>query len=122
MPPAAKPDTLAIEPRFRLRLGRRLEFGPGKAELLERIAHTRSIGEAAREMGMAYMTAWNHVQSLNRAPAGPIVATARGGPQRGGATLTPAGAELLRLYRELEAKAAAATRPTEARLARLLKP
>ena len=120
MPSATKP-ALTIEPRFRLRLGRSLEFGPGKAELLERIARTRSIGEAAREMGMSYMTAWSHVRSLNRAPGGPFVTATRGGAQRGGATLTLVGAELLRFYRELEQESLSATRHAQDGLTRLLR-
>ncbi len=120
--PRRTATALIIQPRFRLELGRQVEFGPGKAELLERIAGTRSIGQAARDMGMAYMTAWNHVRSLNRAPAGPFVTAVRGGPQHGGASLTRAGEELLRLYRELEAKTTAAVRPTGTKLTRLLRP
>jgi molybdate transport system regulatory protein len=116
------PPTVTIEPRFRVRAGRRLEFGPGKAALLEGIAQTGSIGEAARGMGMAYMTAWNHVRSLNRAPGGPFVTATRGGARRGGATLTPAGEELLRLYRKLEASSLAASAPAGKKLTRLLRP
>ena len=41
-------------------------MGPGKAELIERIAQTGSISAAAREMGMSYRRAWQLVESLNR--------------------------------------------------------
>jgi molybdate transport system regulatory protein len=33
-------------------------IGPGKAELIERIAETGSISAAARDMGMSYRRSW----------------------------------------------------------------
>ena len=42
-------------------------MGPGKAELVERIAETGSISAAARAMGMSYRRAWQLVEALNAA-------------------------------------------------------
>ncbi|MEX0637905.1 MAG: LysR family transcriptional regulator, partial [Burkholderiales bacterium] len=58
-------------------LGRgRPAMGPGKAELIERIAETGSISAAARAMGMSYRRAWQLVEALNAAFKQPVVVTA----------------------------------------------
>ena len=51
--------------RIRIRFGGDAFIGPGKAELLERIAATGSIAAAARDMGMSYKRAWMIVETLN---------------------------------------------------------
>ena len=76
-------------------------IGPGKAELLERIRATGSIAAAGRQMKMSYKRAWTLVEELNLAFAAPLVSSARGGQGGGGAQLTDAGSEVLRLYREV---------------------
>lgn len=83
-------------------------MGPGKAELLERIDRTGSIAAAGREMKMSYKRAWTLVETMNGMFRASVVESARGGPGVGGAVLTDTGREVLRLYREFEAKAAAA--------------
>lgn len=95
--------TLRIDTRDRPLLGH------GKIRLLEAIGETGSISAAARAMGMSYRRAWLLVESLNGAFAEPVVAARPGGG--GGAALSPAGREVVRLYREIErtAHAAAAT-------------
>ena len=50
---------------LRLLLGDEIALGPGKAELIERIARTGSISAAAREMGMSYTRAWKLVRTMN---------------------------------------------------------
>jgi len=59
-------------------------MGPGKAELIERIAQTGSISAAAREMGMSYRRAWQLVGALNTAFRERVVETAIGGRRGGG--------------------------------------
>jgi molybdate transport system regulatory protein len=81
-------------------------MGPGKAELLERIARTGSIAAAGREMGMSYKRAWMLIETLNAMFRAPVVDSTRGGPGGGGAVLTETGQEVLRLYRAVEAEAA----------------
>jgi molybdate transport system regulatory protein len=75
--------------------------GPGRADLLELIAETGSIAAAGRRMGMSYRRAWTLIQALNEG-FGPLVETSRGGSEQGGARLTAAGAEVLRLYRHMQ--------------------
>ena len=96
---------MAEELRIFLRLwmgGRK--FGPGKAELLERIGALGSISAAGREMGMSYKRAWSLVEEMNAMFAKPLVVPARGGAGGGGAQLTDEGARAAALFRALEAK------------------
>ena len=83
-------------------------MGPGKAELVERIAATGSISAAARAMGMSYRRAWQRVEALNATYREPIIVTAIGGKRGGGARVSAYGLRLLKLYRAMEEKASAA--------------
>lgn len=91
----------ANTPRLRLRIvfADGSWMGPGKAELLERIARTGSIAAAGREMGMSYKRAWQLVEAMNAIFRDPLVLSARGGAKGGGATVTEAGAAVLAAYR-----------------------
>ena len=90
-------------PRVRIRILAESEvaMGPGKADLLEGIATTGSISAAAREAGMSYRRAWILVDTMNACFAKPVVVTAKGGANHGGARLTPAGRAILARYRRL---------------------
>ena len=83
-------------------------MGPGKAELIERIAQAGSISAAARAMGMSYRRAWQLVDALNAAYKEPVVVTAIGGQRGGGARVTPHGKRLAAQFRAMEVKASAA--------------
>jgi molybdate transport system regulatory protein len=102
------PAPAAAGLRIRIVFGRGAEFGPGKAELLERIRATGSIAAAGRAMGMSYRRAWSLVAELNRIFREPLVEPVRGGAQGGGARLTDAGETVLETYRALEAGMAGA--------------
>lgn len=91
--------------KVRIYRGNEPAIGPGKADLLEAIARSGSISAAARSMGMSYKRAWDLVDTMNRSFKQPLVATAKGGQQGGGAELTAFGQEVLCRYRELETKA-----------------
>jgi molybdate transport system regulatory protein len=93
-------DTVEIQVSFRHTLG----FGPGKARLLRSIAETGSISAAALRMEMSYRRAWELVEELNAGFAQPIVLTQSGGNAGGGAAVTALGFEVLRRYREMDAK------------------
>ena len=82
-------------------------IGPGRADLLELIAESGSITEAARRMGMSYKRAWGLVQALNEGFGASLIETQRGGVEQG-AALTPAGAEVLKRYRHMQAEAKSA--------------
>jgi molybdate transport system regulatory protein len=96
-------------------------MGPGKAELIERIAAGGSISAAARAMGMSYRRAWQLVEALNAACRKPVVITAVGGKRGGGAEVTAFGRLLVRLFRAMEGKASAAIAADLKRLERYLR-
>ena len=83
-------------------------MGPGKAELIARIAATGSISAAARDMGMSYRRAWQLVEALNTSFSEPVVVTAIGGKRGGGASVTSFGRELVANFHAMENKASAA--------------
>jgi molybdate transport system regulatory protein len=91
---------------IRLNLTPTVGFGPGKAELLERLAETGSISAAAKAMKMSYRRAWLLLEELNSCFAQPVAKKTKGGSGGGGgATLTPWGQNVLKLYRKIEADA-----------------
>lgn len=96
-------------------------MGPGKAELVERIAASGSISAAARAMGMSYRRAWQLVEALNAAYKAPVVVTAVGGERGGGARVTPYGRRLAAQFRRMEEKASAAIAADLKRHARQLR-
>src|SRR5262245_40422835 len=76
-------------------------IGPGRADLMELIAGTGSISEAAKGMGMSYKRAWGLVQALNEGFGTPLIEASRGGKEQG-ASLTEAGREVLERYRGMQ--------------------
>jgi len=78
-------------------------LGKGRHELLQAIERTHSISAAARQLGMSYRRAWLLVQSINEAAGEPLVEAAVGGPQGGGASLTPRGRAAMAIFGELQA-------------------
>lgn len=91
------------------RLTIRLDFdedrrlGPGKVALLEAIEAAGSITGAARAMGMSYRRAWLLLDATNAMFRTPVVETAHGGRQGGGAQVTDFGREVVARYRSVEA-------------------
>ncbi len=91
-------------------------IGPGKIELLERIAVAGSISGGARAMDMSYKHAWDLVEEMNQLFGKPVIAAQTGGKRGGGATLTAVGEALVNRYRTIEK---AATRAAAAEMAAL---
>lgn len=111
-----------LRPRLRVLRGPEVALGPGKVALLEAIEREGTIAGAARALRMSYMRAWTLVRTMNRSFRRPLVETARGGSGRGTTRLTPAGATVVRLYREMEDRGLRAATPPWRRLRRWLKP
>jgi molybdate transport system regulatory protein len=86
---------------LRITLSETFYVGPGRADLMELIAETGSISEAAKRMGMSYKRAWGLVQVLNDGFGAPLVEASRGGNAQG-ASLTEAGREVLERYRGMQ--------------------
>ncbi len=93
-------DRLKI--KLQLYCGDEIAMGPGKADLLEAIDREGSISAAGRAMGMSYRRTWLLVDAMNRCWDLPLVETAMGGKQGGGARVTELGHSILRQYRALQ--------------------
>ncbi|MES2760454.1 MAG: LysR family transcriptional regulator [Pseudomonadota bacterium] len=96
-------------------------MGSGKADLLDAIIATGSISAAGRSMRMSYRRAWLLVDTMNRSFIEPLVRTAAGGQQGGGATVTETGLAVLAEFRRMQAATDAAVQPYLAAFSRLLR-
>ena len=90
--------TLCTEKRF---------FGPGVCELLERIRETGSIQAAAARMELSYTKAWKILNRAEEELGTSLITRVSGGRNGGSSTLTPAGEEAVKDFREMERKLAA---------------
>jgi molybdate transport system regulatory protein len=61
-------------------------------------------------MNMSYNRAWILIRDMNRLFREPLVASVRGGRKGGGASLTPAGQDVVARYTRMEAACRRATR------------
>jgi 8-oxo-dGTP diphosphatase len=86
--------------RLKMWLVRDGEFilSDGRAHLLRRIRETKSISEAAKEMGMSYRHAWGILHRIAENAGGDIVTSSRGGKKGGETMLTPLGEDILTEY------------------------
>lgn len=114
----SRPKPSPAATRLRVVLAPDAFLGPGKAELLERIAASGSISAAGRAMGMSYKRAWQLVETLNGYFRKPLVTAATGGKAGGGAQLTPLGKQVLAQY---QAMAVATEKACAAQVAALRK-
>jgi molybdate transport system regulatory protein len=85
--------------RFRIDFGPQNSVGPGKIALLEQIGRGCSLSQAARELNMSYLRAWQLLDSLNSCFRTPAAVSTIGGRRGGGTKLTPLGEQLIRVYR-----------------------
>jgi molybdate transport system regulatory protein len=88
--------------RFRVDFGSRCSVGLGKVELLEGIARTGSLSQAARDMRMSYRRAWLLLEDMNLSFDYPVAHASVGGRGGGGVVLTSFGSRLVAAYRQLE--------------------
>jgi molybdate transport system regulatory protein len=70
------------------------------AFLLRRVAETRSLTRAAKEVGVSYRNAWDRVKLMEEKLHRRLVETKVGGKAGGGAALTKDGRNLLREFRK----------------------
>ena len=99
----SKKEPLVASTSVRIRCGDAKVFGPGMAELLERIDRCESIRTATIEMKIAYSKAWTVLRASEAALGYPLIQRKVGGAGGGGSTLTPEGRSLLERYRAWEA-------------------
>lgn len=79
-------------------------LGVGRMELLQKIAETGSISEAARKIKMSYRQAWELVDAMNREAQKPLVLTSSGGIGGGGTHVTEEGKKAIRTFKKLHTK------------------
>ena len=78
--------------------GERFAVGDGGVDLLRAIDETGSIRAGASRVGWSYRHALAYLDNADATLGHPLVDRARGGSERGGARLTPAGATFVRRY------------------------
>jgi molybdate transport system regulatory protein len=74
-----------------------------RVALLEAIRDTGSITEAATAMDVPYRVAWSKIKEMEQALGAQLVETWVGGPDGGGARLTPAAEVYIQRYRDFSA-------------------
>ena len=77
-------------------------FGPGIAELLERVDRTKSLRQAAIDMNMAYSKAWKIIRTAEGSLGFRLLVSVTGGKGGGGAELTEEAQDFLRRFRDFE--------------------
>ena len=77
-------------------------FGPGVADLLERVDRLKSLRKATIEMDMAYSKAWRIVKTAETNLGFPLLKSVTGGKGGGGAELTEDAKRFLVAYRQFE--------------------
>ena len=77
-------------------------FGPGVADLLERVERLHSLRKATIEMDMAYSKAWKIVKTAEENLGFSLLVSVTGGKGGGGADLTPDAKNFLAAYRRFE--------------------
>ena len=79
-------------------------LGYGRVKLLKAIEEMGSLSKAAKSLKMSYKKAWNLIDSVNNKAAQPVVSTAVGGKDGGGATVTDYGKTLINKFEDLNAE------------------
>lgn len=73
-------------------------LGEGRVELLKAIDTEGSLSKAAKSLGMSYKKAWSLIDAVNKRAEQPVTTTNIGGKGGGGATLTPYGKSLVKIF------------------------
>ncbi len=75
-----------------------------RVRLLELIAETGSLSEAAHRMGLSYRRAWGKLREIERNLGRKLVHSEVGGAGGGSSSLTPEAEDLIRRYHRLRAR------------------
>lgn len=88
-----------LHPVLTIRLFRdQRAYGPGIDSLLRGVQAHHSLRAAAQSMGMAYSKAWTTVRRCEEVLGFPLLISAVGGKNGGGAALTPEAQALMAAY------------------------
>ncbi len=77
----------------------RLVLSDYRIRLLEAVAATGSLADAAAEMGLSYRRAWGKIKEIEANLGVKLVQSVVGGPGGGATHLTPEGQRLVALYK-----------------------
>jgi len=99
--PAAQPG-FALQGTLWMTVGGENFGGPGRVDLLAKIAATGSISQAARAIKMSYKAAWDAIDAMNNLAGEPLVERLAGGKGGGGTRLTARGEQLVKNFRLIE--------------------
>ena len=75
-------------------------FGDGPYELLKRVKKTKSLHQAAHQMGMSYSKAWRLIRSLEQKLGFTLLERKTGGQSGGGSLITPMAEDLMGHYKQ----------------------
>jgi molybdate transport system regulatory protein len=90
----------SIDGMFWLTAGDGGRLGYERLRLLEEVAATGSISQAARNLGLSYKAAWDAVNAINNLADEPLVVRQAGGRHGGGTRVTPAGRQFIQTFRQ----------------------
>lgn len=79
-------------------------MGAGVLWLLEAIARSKSLREAAKDMGLSYSKAYNMITKLEANLGHEIISRRHGGASREGAALTPYALSLIEIYKSFQGR------------------
>ena len=94
-----------VEPRVKLWMeeGGLLVFSDYRMRLLQHVADTESLAQAAERMGLSYRRAWGKIKEIEGNLRVALVRSEVGGVGGGRTRLTPDGEKLLARYRQFKA-------------------
>lgn len=92
---------IAVEPKVKLWIekGGLLVLSDYRVQLLQHVADTGSLAQAAERMGLSYRRAWGKIKEAERNLGLRLVQSEVGGVGGGRTRLTPRGERLLAQYR-----------------------
>jgi molybdate transport system regulatory protein len=96
------PNKMHLEGRLWIARDESTLAGHGRVDLLQKVAETGSISQAAKSMGMSYKAAWDAVDAMNNLAGEPLVERVTGGKGGGGTRLTARGGRLIAAFRLIE--------------------
>jgi molybdate transport system regulatory protein len=102
-PPDQEADRLIPRSKVWVELGGKVVLSEWRTELLEAVAQTGSLAQAAEQLDVPYRTAWYKIKEIEDRLGIKLLDTQTGGSTGGGSTLTPAGRDLLARFRRVTA-------------------
>ncbi len=99
--PASKEERLHLEPHIKLWVEKDglLVLSDYRVRILQHVAETGSLAEAAQRMRLSYRRAWGKVREIEQNLGVRLVQSEVGGAGGGGSKLTRDGERLLALYK-----------------------